>query len=228
MSAPFVDRPLWRRFRPRWLARAADYVRAGGHAAIVEDRDSVQVLLGVDERGKLYELGLWALLSIEQRRSRRVKTGPAKGLALARIKPQFVRAVLDWCARDAMHEGPTRGVELDCMTCAACCHDADVLLDDRDLERFRAGGRKDLTTRAYVRRSRDGRVTLRFAKDGRCQLLAADKLCSIYEIRPENCRAFVAGSEACLSAREETLGLRDGAAWDEGMDVEVVTLGPRG
>ena len=225
MSTPSVERPVWRRFRPRWLARAAAYVRAGGHAAIVDERNSVEVLLPVDERGKLSELGLWALLSIEQRRSRRVKTGPAKGLAHVRIRPRFRPAVLDWCARDAMHEGPTREMPLDCMTCAACCHDADVLLDEKDLARFRAGGRKDLTTRAYVRRARDGRVTLRFAKDGRCQLLGPDKLCTIYEIRPENCRAFVAGSEACLSAREETLGLRDGASWEE--DVEVIELGPR-
>ena len=83
----------------------------------------------------------------------------------------------------------------------------------------------DRTRRAYIKRSRDGRVVLRFAKDGRCQLLGPDKLCTIYEIRPENCRAFVAGSEACLSAREETLGLRDGAEWDG--DVEVIELGPQ-
>ncbi|MRG96447.1 YkgJ family cysteine cluster protein [Polyangium spumosum] len=220
MSAPPVERPVWRRFRPRWLARAAAWVRAGGHAAIVNERDTVEVLLGLDERGKLSELGLWALLSIEQRRFRRVKTGPAEGLALVRIRPKFRRAVLDWCVRDAMHEEPRRRVPFDCTTCAACCHDADVRLDENDLARFRAAGRIDLTRRAYVKRTRDGRVSLRFAEDGRCQLLGSDKLCTIYEIRPENCRAFVAGSEACLSAREETLGLRDGAPWDE--DVELI------
>ncbi|MDI1476604.1 YkgJ family cysteine cluster protein [Polyangium sp. y55x31] len=215
MSAPLVERPVWRRFPPRRLLRAAAHVRAGGLAAIVDDRDSVQILLGLTEAGKLTELGLSALLTLEQRRFRRVKTGPASGLALVRVRPRFRPVVLDWCARDTLFEGPTRVMPLDCTACAACCHDADVRLDAHDLARFRAAGRRDLTGRAYVKRSRDGRVTLRLADDGRCQLLGPDNRCTIYEIRPGDCRAFVAGSEACLSARRETLGLRDGAAWDE-------------
>lgn len=181
---------------------------------MVDERGVVRALLPVDEKG-ITELGLWALLAIEQRRWRRVPQGPAKGLAVARIKPDFVDVVLDWCARDAMHEGPGRRVELDCMVCAACCHDANVVLVEKDLERFRRGGRPELAGRAYVKRASDGVVTLRFAKDGRCQLLAPDKRCSIYAMRPDNCRAFVAGSEACLAAREDTLGLRDGAPMGE-------------
>ncbi|MDC3955641.1 YkgJ family cysteine cluster protein [Polyangium jinanense] len=225
MSAPPVERPVWRRFRPRRLSRAAAHVRAGGFAAIVDDRDSVQILLGLTEAGKLTELGLCALLTLEQRRFQRVKTGPAAGLALVRVRPRFRPAVLDWCARDTLYEGPTRTMPLDCTTCAACCHGADVRLDAHDLARFRAAGRRDLAGRAYVKRSRDGRVTLRLADDGRCQLLGPDKRCTIYEIRPGDCRAFVAGSEACLSARRETLGLRDGAAWDE--ILEAFDRGPR-
>jgi len=210
MSAVSIERPVWRRFRTRWLARAAAWVRAGGHAAILDERGDVSVLLSVNERGTLPELSLWALLSIDQRRWRRVKDGPAEGLAKARIKPQYLRAVLDWCERDSMHEDPTRVLELDCVACAACCHDADVVLEERDLERFRSAGRRDLAGRAYVRRAKDGRVTLRLSESGRCKLLGPDKHCTIYEIRPDNCRAFVTGSEACLSARDETLGIRDG------------------
>ncbi|WP_437765253.1 YkgJ family cysteine cluster protein [Sorangium sp. So ce327] len=211
MSAYVVSRPVWRRFRPRFLSRAAAHVRAGGHAAIVLPDERVDLLLSIGEDGKLTELGLWSLLSIEQQRFRRVGEGPAKGLATARVKRQYEGSVLDWCERDSTHPGAIREVALDCLSCGACCHDANVLLDEVDLARFRGAGRGDLTGRAYVRRARDGKITLRFAASGRCQHLCEDLRCAIYEIRPDNCRAFVVGSEACLSAREETLGIRDGA-----------------
>jgi uncharacterized protein len=211
MSVYKIVRPVWRKFSPQWIERAADHVKEGGHAAIIDAKGAIRVLLGVSERGQITELGLWSLLAIEQRRWRRVTDGPAKGLATARIKPAYEEAVLDWCARDAVHRGATRVIKLDCIKCAACCHAANVLLDDVDLGRFRDAGRNDLTRPAYIRRHKDGRIVLRFASDGRCQHLAGDNRCSIYEIRPDNCRRFVVGSEACLAAREDTLGIRDGA-----------------
>jgi uncharacterized protein len=186
-------------------------VRAGGHAAIVLPDERVDLLLSIGQDGKLTELGLWSLLSIEQQRFRRVSEGPAQGLATARVKRQYEGSVLDWCERDSTHPGAMRDVALDCLACGACCHDANVVLDEVDLARFRGAGRGDLTGRTYVRRARDGKITLRFAASGRCQHLCEDRRCAIYEIRPDNCRAFVVGSEACLSAREETLGIRDGA-----------------
>ncbi len=54
-------------------------------------------------------------------------------------------------------------------------------------------------------------MTLRFLANGRCRNLGADNKCAIYPIRPDNCSVFVVGSEACLSAREETLKVRGGA-----------------
>jgi uncharacterized protein len=211
MSEYVVVRPIWRRFRSRWLARAAAHVRRGGFAAIADETGGVKVLLPVDEAGKITELGQWALLAIEQQRAQRVKEGLAKGLLSARIRPSFAGSVLDWCDRDSVHEGSTRAIELNCLECSACCHEANVLLDKADFQRFREGGRPDLVGKAYIRRARDGKVTLRFAADGRCQHLMVDKKCAIYAIRPDNCSAFVVGSEACLAAREDTLGLRDGA-----------------
>ena len=210
MSAYVIVRPVWRRFRSRYLARAAAHVRSGGHAAIVHDTEVIEMLLTVDDKGKLTELGQWSLLAIEQQRWRRVKEGPAKGLAIARVRPSYGGSVLDWCDRDSLHPGATRTIRLDCLECAACCHDANVLLDEADFERFREGGRSDLLGKAYIKRARDGKVTLRFAESGRCQHLRRDKKCRIYPIRPDNCSAFVVGSEACLAAREDTLGLRDG------------------
>lgn len=211
MTAHVLVRPVWRTFQPRYLPLAAAHVRGGGHAALLRADGQIDLLLTVDARGRLTELGLWALLSIEQRRWRRVKDGPAQGLASARVAAPDAGPVLDWCERDSVHEGPTRVMRLDCLACAACCHDAEVLLDEDDLERLRQAAPRGLTGRAYVRRARDGKITLRMAPGGRCLHLAADLRCRIYALRPFNCRAFVIGSEACLAAREETLGLRDGA-----------------
>ncbi|MFT3771706.1 MAG: YkgJ family cysteine cluster protein [Minicystis sp.] len=210
MSAYVIERPVWRQFLPRFLARAAAHVRRGGHAAIVHDDGEVDLLLTVDGEGDITELGRWSLLAIEQRRWRRVKDGPAKGLATARVREAYCGSVLDWCDCDSVHEGSTRAMKLDCLECAACCHDANVILDGDDFARWRKAGRPDLAGKAYIRRARDGKVTLRFADSGACQHLGRDDKCRIYAIRPDNCSVFVVGSEACLAAREDTLRLRDG------------------
>src|SRR6185503_16784645 len=126
MSAYVVVRPVWRRFRPRYLERAAAHVRLGGHAAIVPEDRNIELLLPVDAKGKITELGQWSLLAIEQQRWRRVREGPARGLAWARVKPSYGGSVLSFCERDSVHPGATRSMRLDCLECAACCHDANV------------------------------------------------------------------------------------------------------
>ncbi|NUQ75089.1 MAG: YkgJ family cysteine cluster protein [Polyangiaceae bacterium] len=209
MSAYVVTRPIWRRFRPQYLARAVWHVRRGGCAAIVNERGDVRVLLPLTPEGKLTELALWALLAVEQQRWRRVREGEAAGLGTAKIKDNYGGSVLDWCDRDSIHAGSVRTIKLDCLECAACCHDSNVLLDEADFERWKKAGRADLMGKQYIKRARDGRVTLRFLGKGPCQHLGADKKCAIYLIRPDNCSAFVVGSEACLAAREDTLGIRD-------------------
>ena len=175
----------------------------------MRDDGAYDLILGVDDRGKITELGLWTLLSIEQQRWRRVKDGPAEGLATARVRAAYEGSVMDWCERDSFHEGPTRSVDLDCLACGACCHESNVILDKADFDRWRKAGRRDLMDKAYIKR-KNGKVTLRFLDDGRCRNLGRDNKCGIYTIRPDNCAAFVVGSEACLAAREETLKIRDG------------------
>jgi Fe-S-cluster containining protein len=209
MSVYEVVRPVWRRFGSDSMVRAAAHVRRGGHAVVDREDEGIELLLGVDDKGKITELGLWSILAIEQQRWRRVKEGPAAGLATARVRDRYAGSVLDWCDRDRVHRGATRTLRLDCLDCGACCHDANVVLDRADFDRWRQAGRKDLLGRAYLKRA-DGRVTLRFAPSGRCQNLGRDNKCAIYPIRPDNCSAFVVGSEACLAAREDTLKLRDG------------------
>lgn len=210
MPALTIDRPVWRSFTPKHLGRAADHVQRGGHAAIVDDdRDRVDLLLGIGADGRITELGHWSILAIEQERWRKVKSGAAKGLATCRVHREFEGSVIDWCERDSRYPGPTRRLRLDCLECGACCHDSNVVLYEEDLDRFRDGGRSDLLGKAYIKRARDGKVTLRFLGHTDCQHLRRDLKCRIYEIRPFNCRVFPVGSEACLAARESTRGWRD-------------------
>ena len=208
-SGVVVTRPVWRRFLARFVERAAEHVRAGGLAAVAQPDDAIDVLLALNEQGELDELSEWALLSIDHREWLRVEEGPAKDLARARVRSEYAGSVLDWCDRDGVHPGPTRDIELDCRSCGACCRAANVLLYEGDLARWREHGRGDLASDRYLLRDRDGTVHLRFV-DYVCQHLGdQDNTCAIYELRPENCRDFVVGCEACLSAREYTLGVRD-------------------
>ncbi len=204
-----ITRPVWRRFAPKFEANAVAWVKRGGAAVIVHSNTRLQLLLEAGPDGKPTELALWAVLALEQQKPRLIKEGKAKGLFTILAVPHAREAVLDWCERDAGHPGHTRTLDLDCLDCGACCHEANVLLDESDLDRFREGGRADLTTSRYIKRTRDGKIRLRFAKDGRCQNLLQDNKCRIYPLRPFNCSVFPMGSEACLAAREMTLNLRD-------------------
>jgi Fe-S-cluster containining protein len=47
--------------------------------------------------------------------------------------------------------------------------------------------------------------------NGDCRHLGKDNKCAIYPIRPDACSQFPMGSECCLFAREEELGILDGA-----------------
>lgn len=220
MPAISLQRPVWRRFEARFLDRAIAWVRAGGSAAVVHPKaprarettdPRVDMILGIDDDGDISEQGYWSILALEQRRWMRIPTGKGKGLARARVQPHALPAVLDWCERDSVHEGPTRRMRLDCLDCGACCHDSNVILYQEDLQRFRDGGRPDLTKKPYVER-RGGKLRLKFVGEGPCQHLdTRDLKCRIYPIRPFNCSVFPMASEACLAARESTRGYRDGA-----------------
>ena len=207
----YVARPVWRRFAARFAENAAAWVRAGGHAAIADQAGpGLGVVVGATEEGAITAAGRWSLLAIDVRRWMWAREGPFAGLVEARIGRGARASVLDWCVRDAIFARPTRRLRLDCLACAACCRDNDVVLEPGDVARFREAGRGELLGPGRAVRGPDGRVRLVLAPSGACQHLGRDKKCRIYELRPYNCRAFPAGSEACLAARETTLGLRDG------------------
>ncbi len=219
-----VERPVWRRFSPRFVTRAAAWAKKGGAAAVLDGLGALVVVLPTDARGRATTLARWAMWSIDERVIRRARSGPFEGLRIVPLAGGPATSVLDWCERDAMHEGPTRTLSLDCLACGACCHDAEVLLDERDLDRYRRGNRPDLASDQRVERRADGTLALRLVAakplarwphartNERCPELGDDLRCASYRLRPDNCRAFLRGSEACLAAREDTLSLRDGLA----------------
>jgi len=131
-------------------------------------------------------------------------------MAFVRVPHDCYFIVRERAERDAIHPGPTREIDLDCLSCAACCRDNCVELDDADMARFDRAGRGDLARPPYARH-KDGRLVLVLRRDRQCKHLEGDNRCGIYAIRPDACSTFPVGSECCLSSREEVFGIVDGA-----------------
>ncbi len=207
-----VKRPVVRSYALPYLPRAADWVRAGGHAVVWIAPRKARLVFARPRKGDEHDLGWWSVLDLGRSRYRIAKTGPFEGMAFIRVPHDCYSIIRERVERDSIHPDPTRTLELDCLACAACCKANSVELEDRDVERFEKAGRGELARPPYARR-RDGRLVLRLAPDKRCQHLGADNRCGIYAIRPDACSTFPAGSECCLSSREEELGIIDGAPY---------------
>jgi Fe-S-cluster containining protein len=89
--------------------------------------------------------------------------------------------------------------DIDCTTCGACCfgtHDHYIALMPEDRAR---------AIPANLTNDSDGRRFMKMC-EGHCAQLArtddARLVCGIYDIRPEACRAFRAGSFECMKARQ--------------------------
>lgn len=99
----------------------------------------------------------------------------------------------------------------DCTTCGACClsaHERYVALLPEDRARpIPPGAVREIEGRRYMRM--EGLET----GCGRCASLAATPdgrlICSVYDLRPEACRAFRAGSFECLRTRRARLAEAD-------------------
>jgi Fe-S-cluster containining protein len=212
MSESTVDRPVVRSFKRRFANEAAAWVRSGGHAVVWDSDRRAQLVFQEPSPGDDDDLGAWAVYDFGKSRWQVHEGGEFDGLASALVPPDCLWIVKRRAERDSMHEGPRHVVGLDCRTCAACCVKNEVFLNDADIERFRRGGRDDLTMRPFMRRKKDGKVVLTLLEDGRCHHLASDNSCEIYELRPDACSEFPMGSECCLYAREEELEQFDGVA----------------
>jgi hypothetical protein len=186
-------------------------VRRGGHALVWVTPRKARLVFERPRRGDDFDLGWWAVLDLGRSRYETARAGPFSGLALLRVPHDCYSIVRDRVARDAIHPGPTREIDLDCLACAACCKGNRVELEEADVERFNRAGRRELAEPPYARRD-DGHVVLVLRKDKSCKHLGNDNRCGIYLFRPDACSTFPPGSECCLSAREEELGIVDGVA----------------
>ncbi|MBL8678771.1 MAG: YkgJ family cysteine cluster protein [Myxococcales bacterium] len=207
-------RPVWRSFTQKYLSNAAEWVRSGGCAVVwrpAKGGPAAWLLLPLDDEGgddAMPEPAYWAMLAVYLERYTRIARGAAKGLATVRVARDYEHEVEHWCERDSKYREPTRELELDCTTCAACCIKNRVVLDDADLARLAGTDRPELTKKPYVRTDKGVKLLALDKTTGACVHLN-NKLCGIYERRPDNCRWFPAATEPCLIARREEFGWED-------------------
>jgi hypothetical protein len=202
-------RPVVRSYAWAYRDRAATWVTQGGHAILWKTPRRARLFFTKPRTGDETDLGWWSILDLGRSEYRVARTGPVAGFAYIRIPHDCYSIVRERITRDAIHPGPTREVDLDCLACGACCRDNRVELEERDVARFETNGRPELAKLPYARR--DDKLVLVLRKDKRCKHLGEDYRCAIYSIRPDACSTFPPASECCLSAREEELGIVDGA-----------------
>jgi Fe-S-cluster containining protein len=210
MAVTAVYRPIVRSFTSRFVKEAAAHVRAGGHAVVWEKKDRAVLVFGKPEEGDEDDFGLWSVYDMGKWRWKLATSGPLKGLATTLVPRNCNWIVRRRAERDSIHPGPTRKIAFDCTKCAACCHDNEVVLLPDDIKRFKDGGRPELAKAPYAKRHKDGRIILTLLESKRCRHLKRSNRCGIYEIRPNSCSEFPMGSECCLFAREDVLGIHDG------------------
>jgi hypothetical protein len=209
--APFAVRkvrPVVRSFRSAFVRNALTWVRAGGHAIVWESAAKATLVVPKPAKGNAEDYGKWAAYDLGRRTMRVASSGPYAGFGTVSLKGDDLPIVEAWGIRDAVHMEPTREMFLDCVACGACCKNNNVVLDAADMKRLRSGAPKTFVDRV---KRKDGRLVLTLLEDGRCAALTKQGMCGVYEYRPEACREFPAATECCLYAREEGLGILDGA-----------------
>lgn len=90
---------------------------------------------------------------------------------------------------------------LDCTKCGACCFGLAVYLTQREARIFQANRRLGLLIKPL-----DDKFCLRrTVKESRCFALNGKPgccTCKVYDQRPQVCREFEPGSEACIRSRK--------------------------
>jgi len=214
-SSAAVHRPIVRSFTQKFAKEAAAHVRAGGHAVVWENKSRAVLVFEEPKKGHEEDFGAWAVYDMGKWRWKVEKKGALRGLATTLVPRDCLWIVKRRAERDSIHKGTTRKIDFECMTCAACCQDNEVVLLEADVERFKKGGRPELAKPPYAKRHKDGRLILTLLESKRCRHLTAKNHCGIYELRPHPCSEFPRGSECCLFAREDILKLHDGLPPEE-------------
>lgn len=206
-----VHRPIVRSFKMQYVKDAVRHVRAGGHAVLWEGEKRATLVFQVPDDDHPEDFGAWAVYDMGKWKWDIHHAGPLKGLASTLVPRDCLWIARRHAERDSIHKGATRKIAIDCTKCAACCRDNEVVLLPPDVKRFKDGGRPELARAPYAKRHKDGRILLTLLENKRCRHLKRDNRCGIYELRPHACSEFPMGSECCLFAREDILGLYDGA-----------------
>lgn len=202
---PTVVRPLWRLFESDQLRAAAHHAREGG-IAVMKDSPMWRLLGDAGPPGEDLPLLVdWAIRAVEAGAWAEIVNGVARGCIEAAISRDWRERVRAWVKRDAAFSGAVTVSDFHCERCAACCRDNEVVIAEEDVDRFRTAGRPDLL-RKTTRKQGVRFLPLLRTKDRSCVHLGSDLRCGIYELRPNMCREFPAGSEQCLASREETWG----------------------
>ena len=203
-------RPIVRSFKRKYTKEAAAHVRAGGHAIVWENDNRALLLFQSPPADVPEDYGAWAVYDMGKWRWHNHTRGTLKGLSTTLVPRDCLWIAKRRTERDSIHPGPTRKMDLDCTKCAACCRDNEVILQDDDVKRFKDAGRGELARAPFAKRNADGRLVLTLLPNKKCRHLKRDNKCGIYELRPHPCSEFPAGSECCLFAREDVLGIYDG------------------
>ena len=211
MSVTPVNRPIVRSFKPEHTKNAIAHVKKGGHAVIWESEKRATLVFQIPADDNNEDFGAWAIYDMGKWKWDIHHAGPLKGLASTRVPSDCLWIARRHVERDSIHPGHTRKIAIDCTKCAACCRDNEVILLPPDIKRFKDGGRPELAQKPYAKRDKEGKLVLTLLDNKRCRHLKRDNRCGIYELRPHACSEFPMGSECCLFAREDVLGLYDGA-----------------
>ncbi len=205
-------RPVVRSFHKRFTRECAAWVRAGGHAVLWDSPKRARLVLPRFGPKDQMALGRWAIMDLGKSSYGFARKGPLRGLVTSPVPEDTLDIVREWATRDSIHPKPKRTIHLDCLECGACCRDNEVVLEKQDARRFRRAGLEKMMKPPFARRH-DGRLMLKVLANDKCTNLERDNKCAIYEARPDACRFFPAASECCLFAREEELGIIDGAPY---------------
>jgi Fe-S-cluster containining protein len=89
----------------------------------------------------------------------------------------------------------------DCMDCGACCGCFPIFATEDDVVLEPQIKEKGIRVENCLRTHRVAYRMHPLPFLDACAFLKEDKLCRIYETRPEVCRKFESGSEQCIEAR---------------------------
>ena len=77
-----------------------------------------------------------------------------------------------------------------CVDCGICCHETEMILSARDVDRIKNNDPKNMGIINFVKKTADGLFQLKNA-DRYCVFFnTTTKSCKIYEVRPQGCRFY--------------------------------------